>query len=79
MPNGVEHYDNGEQTVQVPCVDGEMASFHVEEETTRRLRITVYPDQDFEPLITVQVSPEVARQMILALNRPDFLRALGGW
>lgn len=78
MPDGVEHYDNGEQTIQVPCVSGEMASFHVEE--TRRLRLTVYPDSDIdhEALVVVHVSSELARQMIHALSRPDFLRALGG-
>ncbi len=79
MPQ-VEHYDDGEQTVQTQCLDGKVVSFHVDvgEEATR-LRITIYPDDDpaNELLIRVQVAPDIATQTIQALGRADFLRALG--
>lgn len=71
----VEHYNEEEQTIQFPCMDGREVSFHVEEETSN-LRITVW-DAASEPLFTVQVSSEIATGAILALNRPNFLRALG--
>lgn len=79
MLDVVEHYDDGEQTVQVPCDDGKVVSFHVEE--TTHLRLTIYPDSDRDHavIVVVHISSELAIQMIRALSRPDFLRALGGW
>jgi hypothetical protein len=77
----VVHYDDGEQTIQVSCIDGKFISFHVDEQgETPHLRVTFYPDDDpaGEALYSMSISPDVATQAIQELNRSDFLRALSG-